>query len=263
MGHSKTVIQRVCLSVAPFAAIGIAWFLVTQSRLVRPVILPSPQMVWQSFVSTRPLLLSASIASLKRILTGFVIGSGVGVLYALLMAYSPIVFDVSNTVINLVRPVPIYSLIPLFILWFGIGMAQQIALISFGTFVILVISTLEALRNVRSIYIRAARTLGASRLQVFGTVVVPAIVPELVGAIRVASGASFGLNVAAEFMGAQSGLGYIMIVHSQYLRTEGVIVTIILIGLLCFCLDRVLSLVESRITRWSGRRSKSGGFSWQ
>ena len=250
MNRSKRLVARVSLSVAPFVVIGVAWLLVTESGLVRPVILPSPQMVWRSFVSTRALLVEGAFASLARILAGFVIGSGIGVLYALLMAYSPTVFYVSNTVINLVRPVPIYALIPLFILWFGIGIAQQIALISFGTFVILAISTLEALRNVQPIYIRAARTLGASRLQEFQTVIVPAIVPELVGAIRVAAGASFGLNVAAEFMGSQSGLGYIMIVHSQYLRTEGVITTIALIGFLCFCLDRVLGHFH-RVLSWS------------
>ena len=90
---------------------------------------------------------------------------------------------------------------------FGIGRAPQIALIALGTSVVLGITTLEAIRNVPPIYIRAALTLGADRKRIYTTVIVPYIVPHLIGAIRVAAASSWGLDVAAEFMGSQAGLG--------------------------------------------------------
>jgi ABC-type nitrate/sulfonate/bicarbonate transport system permease component len=84
-------------------------------------------------------------------------------------------------------------------------------------------------------------------------VVVPAILPNLIGAIRVAAAASFGLDVAAEFIGAQNGLGYMLINSAAYLYTDGIIVIIIIYSLLSFALDRLLMLSSRRVTRWSGR----------
>jgi ABC-type nitrate/sulfonate/bicarbonate transport system permease component len=116
-----------------------------------------------------------------------------------------------------------------------------------------VVSTSEAIRNVPAIFTNAARTLGASRARLFSTVVVPAILPNLIGAIRVAAAASFGLDVAAEFIGAQNGLGYMLINSAAYLYTDGILVIIVIYSLLSYLLDRLVLLASRRVTRWSGR----------
>jgi ABC-type nitrate/sulfonate/bicarbonate transport system permease component len=126
--------------------------------------------------------------------------------------------------------------------------------VGFGCFVILVVSTSEAIRNVPHIFIRASQTLGATRQQTYRTIIVPAMTPSLIGAIRVAAAASFGLDVAAEFLGAQNGLGYLMISSELYLRTDGIIVIIIIYGVLSFLLDWALRLTTARFTRWTERQ---------
>jgi len=153
----------------------------------------------------------------------------------------------------------VFALIPLFVLWFGIGKAPQIALIALGCSVVLGVTTNEAIRNMPSIYVRAAYAMGASRKDVFRTVVIPYIIPHLIGAIRVAAASSFGLDVAAEFMGSQEGLGYLMIVQQQYLKTDGILAVVILYSILAYLLDMLIAFLERRLTVWTERRSKQAG----
>src|SRR5262249_40254826 len=157
-----------------------------------------------------------------------------------------------------IRPVPVFALIPLFVLWFGIGRMPQIVLIALGTSVILGVTTIEAVRNIAPVYVRAALTLGASRAQIYRTVLVPSIIPHLMGAIRVAAAASWGLDVAAEFIGAQNGLGYLMIVQETYLNTAGIMVIVLIYSLLALGLDTIIRLAERPITRWTERGVRTG-----
>jgi ABC-type nitrate/sulfonate/bicarbonate transport system permease component len=191
-------------------------------------------------------------------LTGFAIGTAFGTISGLLMAYNRTVRDLLGTVFDFLRPVPVFALIPLFILWFGIGRTPQVALIAMGTSVVLGVTTLEAIRNVPSIYVRAALTLGANRQQVYRTVIVPHIIPHLIGAIRVAAAASWGLDVAAEFMGSQQGMGYLIIIQQIYLRTAGIVTLVIIYSLLAVTFDTIIQMVERYVTRWTERRVSRG-----
>ncbi len=91
-------------------------------------------------------------------------------------------------------PVPTFALIPLFVLWFGLGLAPQIAIIMFGTSIILGLATIEAVKNVPPIYIKAAFLLGANRMTIYRTVILPAILPHLMGAIRAAAAGAWGVT---------------------------------------------------------------------
>lgn len=231
----------------------LGWVLATEVRHVDPLFLPGPVALLERARALGPQLPGALAYSLTIILAGFVIGCATGVIVGLAMAYSTLVRDGLQGIINALRPVPIFALIPLFLLWLGIGRESQIALVAFGCFVILVVSTSEAIRNVPHIFVRASQTLGASRSQTYRTVIVPAIIPGLIGAIRVAAAASFGLDVAAEFLGAQNGLGYLMITSQLYLRTDGILVIIIIYGILSFLLDLLLRKTTARYTSWTER----------
>lgn len=234
-------------------AILLAWVLATEVRHVDPLFLPGPVALFERAKALGPQLPSALGYSATIILSGFVIGCGLGIVVGLAMAYSMLVREGLQGIVNALRPVPIYALIPLFLLWLGIGRSSQVALVAFGCFVILVVSTSEAIRNVPQIFIRASQTLGATRRQTYRTVILPAMTPGLIGAIRVAAAASFGLDVAAEFLGAQNGLGYLMITSQLYLRTDGIIVIIIIYGVLSFLLDLLLRKGTARYMRWTER----------
>lgn len=252
---SGWIIRR---GIVPVLIIGV-WILVAQAHLVGSIFVPPPSDIWSSFRGMAPLLPSAIRSSVVMTLVGFVIGSSFGTLMGLCMSYSRFLREVFGGLLDFVRPIPIFALIPLFVLWFGIGIAPQIALIALGTSIIMGVTTIEATRNVPPVYVRAALMLGANRRTIFRTVVVPWIFPHLLGALRVAAAASWGLDVAAELMGAQSGLGYIMIVRQQYLDTAGIIVVVLIYSLLALALDILIRNAERPFTRWTERETNKGG----
>jgi ABC-type nitrate/sulfonate/bicarbonate transport system permease component len=234
------------------------WFVVSELRLVRPIILPPPWDVLDAFQGMAPLLPNAILTTVMITVTGFVIGVAAGTGLGLAMAYSRTTRELFGAVLDFVRPVPMFALIPLFILWFGVGRAPQVALVALGCSVILGVTTLEAVRNVPTIYVRAALTLGADQRAIYRTVIVPSIVPHLVGAVRVAAAVAWGLDVAAEFMGSQEGLGYLIILQQTYLRTAGIFLLVATYSVLAVILDAVIARVERRMTHWTERRTSVG-----
>jgi len=243
--------------IVPLAII-IIWLIVSFLKLVRPIFIPPPEALWKSFLGMYKLLPKAILTTVSMTLVGFGIGVAFGTISGLAMAYNKTIRDLLGAIFDFTRPVPVFALIPLFILWFGIGRAPQIALIALGTSVVLGVTTLEAIRNVPTIYVRAALTLGADRQRIYSTVIVPFIIPHLIGAIRVAAAASWGLDVAAEFMGSQAGLGYLIILQQTYLRTSGIILLVIIYSILAVLMDTIIAKFEQRVTRWTERRSSVG-----
>ncbi|SHE49274.1 taurine transport system permease protein [Seinonella peptonophila] len=231
------------------------WLLLTLSGWVKPLFLPGPKELYEVITTSYKDVFMHMGYTLIRQLGGFVIGSLAGIIVGLLIASNRYIEAFMDPIIEILRPIPPLAIIPLLILWLGIGALPQMLLVVFGCFVIVIVSTVEAVRNVPRIYINAARTLGANSFSVYRTIVLPAIIPSLVGAIRVAAGASFGLVVAAEFMGAQEGIGYYMIIAQRYLRTDMILLSIIIISALAWLTDQAIRILERRLTRWSERHS--------
>lgn len=246
----------IIVNVLSITIVIIVWIIATNKNLniVRPIILPGPTEILKSFLDMLPVLPKAISVSSIQILSGFILGSGFGIGLGLLMARSWVIYNIFVPIVNIVKPTPIFALIPLFILWFGVGVLPQVLLIAFGCFVIMVVTTAEAIRNVSPIYIQAALSLGADERMIFRRIISPAIVPQLIGGVRVASASAFGLDVAAEFMGAQAGIGYLMIVNQRFLRTEGVIVCVIIFTILAVLMDIVIRKVEGKLTSWTERK---------
>lgn len=235
-----------------------AWLVLSLNRWVDPLYLPSPADLWEAIKAVWPRLPSAFVSSVFVTLAGLVAGSVTGILIGLAMASSKTVRDLFGGLLEAIRPVPTFALIPLFVLWFGLGKAPQIVLVMFGSAILLSLATIEAVRNVPPIYVRASLLLGASRLTVYRTVILPAIVPHIFGALRAAAVAAWGRDVAAEYVGAQDGLGYLMIVQSQYFDTAGMWVIIFIYSLLALALDAVLRAAQRPLTRWTDRNVDSG-----
>lgn len=236
----------------------ILWVLATSAfGLIRPSILPSPFGIYNAYVDLSSSLGSAIIASIRITMSGLVIGLVIGTIVGLIMAYSKAFMDIVGPLMEFSRPVPVFALIPLFILWFGLGLLPQILLIALGVMAIMGVQTYEAIRNMPMVYINAAFNLGASKGQVFRTVVLPYIFPHLIGAIRVAAASAWGLDVAAEFMGVQVGLGYQMIMQQVYLNTAGIIAIVIVYSFLAITLDKLIQVLQDRLTRWTERSEVS------
>ena len=243
--------------VVPAIAVAV-WVALKELTDIREVFLPSPYRIWQVAWAIRDELLTGFFVSMQMILGGLLIGGTIGIIVGLLFGLSRNARDFFEGPVDLIRPVPLFALIPLFILWFGIGKAPQIALVSLGVFLLLSIVTIEAIRSVSPVYVRAALSLGASRRDVYKTVVVPAITPHLIAGIRLAAAYSFGLDVAAEYSGSQTGLGYIMLIRGSYLDTPGVVLIVIIFGILAIIFDQIIKVFFRHATRWSPRTRRTG-----
>lgn len=242
------------ISIITLVIILAIWVFVSEMRYVRSLFLPAPQDLWAAFQrlsGNLPVDIFDSV--LRRILPGFLLGAGLGTLLGVLMAMSRTGRAIFNPIVEILRPLPPLALIPLLILWLGIGNITQVLLIAYGSLIIMVVNSYEAVRNVPPIYIHAATTLGASQRQIFQRVIVPSIIPDIFGGIRVSVAASFGYCVAAELMGAMTGLGYRLTLARRYLYTENIIVILVIIALLSFLFDYGIRRANDGITSWKSR----------
>ncbi len=231
------------------------WFLITRDGLaiVREIKFPSPLMLIEAAIRVRTVLLRDIAHTMLRVLAGFstglILGTGIGIL----MFLNKKVYYFLNTIIESMRPVPVIAMIPFFLLWFGIEEIGKFILVVSGVFTIMVVNTIEAARNVSPIYIKAAKTLGAKKMQIFKGVIFPAIIPPLIGPIRTCAALSFTLVVAAEFMGAKAGLGFRILESRRLFYTDVIFLGIVLFGILAGLFDFSIRKIIGHVVRWSER----------
>ena len=230
-----------------------AWVVVTRLELVSDLKMPTPEGVWDTATQIKFRVFGDLGLTLYRVFVGFVVGGALGIAVGLLMSLSRVVRLLLDPLIEIFRPIPPLAFIPFIILWMGIGDGGKLVLIGLGSFLTLVVTTVEATRTVPPVFIQAARTLGASSGHVYRTVILPAIVPNIMGGVRVALGMSFAVGIAAEFMGAQRGIGYIMIVSQRTLQTDAVLYAMIILAIVAFLSDRLVRRIGRSVTGWAER----------
>jgi ABC-type nitrate/sulfonate/bicarbonate transport system permease component len=195
-------------------------------------------------------LAGQSVSTLGRVLGGTICGIALGVTTGLFMGWSPVVRRFLAPPIEFLRMIPSLALLPLFMLWFGGREIGPFLFVMLAISITLVINTVVAIRNVPPIYAQMARTLGANRLQVYRTIIIPAIAPGLIGAIRVTLGASWAIVLAAEYLAVQSGLGRLMILSEMFFYTGRMVVIVILFIIYSAILNVAFLAVTRRVTRW-------------
>jgi ABC-type nitrate/sulfonate/bicarbonate transport system permease component len=199
-------------------------------------------------------IVTNTASSAVKLLGGLLIGSLLGVGLGLACGWNRPLRQVLEGPFLLIRVIPLFALMPLFLSWFGGSLAGAVTFVAFAVFSMLFVNTIEAINNVDPLVQVYARTLGASPFGVYRSVVVPAIVPELIGGARVVLGLSWAILLAAEFLAAQSGIGRIMILAQQYFDTSRMILIVLLIMLYTFALDRLVVALGARATRWVPRK---------
>jgi ABC-type nitrate/sulfonate/bicarbonate transport system permease component len=250
----RIVTRQRLIGLAVIAILLAIWLTITLGGYVRPLFVPGPADLARGFEQWGPSMPDDIWQTVGlRIVPGFILGGLVGLVVGILMAISQSFRAVADPIVEVVRPLPPLALIPLLILWFGIGIGTHVVMIAFGTFIVMVVTAYEAVRNVPPIYLQAAATLGANRTQTFRRVIVPAIVPDIFGGVRVAVAASFGYAVAAELMGAQGGVGWFMVTSRRYLLTENIVAALIVIVIMAFLADQLVRWVNRRLTSWKPR----------
>jgi taurine transport system permease protein len=192
-------------------------------------------------------------ASLARVLVGFALGSLIGIPLGYAMGLSGWFRGWFDPIVEFMRPVPPLALIPLVIIWFGIGENGKIVLLFLAALWIMVIAARAGVSGVRLSKIHAAYSLGASKWQIMRHVIIPNSLPEIFTGARVAMGVCWGTVVAAELVAAEKGAGMMIIAASKFQLTDIVVMGIILIGIIGYSIDILMRIAENYLVPWKGR----------
>ncbi|MEQ8697468.1 MAG: ABC transporter permease subunit [Bauldia litoralis] len=193
--------------------------------------------------------------TLLRLYVGLAIGAIGGTALGLAISWSVWSRRLIGLPMQLIQGLPLLAMVPLFQLWFGTYFIGKIAFIGYGVGVLFVAGTLNAVRNVPQIYIDNALTLGASKLEVYRTIIIPAIFPELRATILLSLGVAWATVIGAEYLGAQSGLGYILVYSQQYGYVDRMFFVALLFIVYASISYAVFNRVSARLTRWVPRAS--------
>ncbi|MBC8164644.1 MAG: ABC transporter permease, partial [Bryobacteraceae bacterium] len=217
-----------------------------ESRLISPVILPSPAEVIRSFpvlINERQLF-ESMVATMKRVLAGFGLAAAVGVPLGILAGSWRVLDAASAPVALFGRNLPVAALIPLTILWFGIDETQKIMFIFIACLPFVYSDAVRAISSVPDRYVETARTLGASSWQVVSKVLVALAIPDIYKSLRGLFGMAFGYIMLAELINAEHGLGYLLSTSQRRGMSEHIILILLVIGALAFGIDRFLMWIE-------------------
>lgn len=228
------------------------WWAVAASGIVSPDLFPTPIAVWHAAVELYDdgLLFSDLCASLGRAAIGFAIGASMGVIIGLLTSRTRIFRFALNPILSLCRPIPAIAIVPVAIVWFGIGDGSKYFVISYAVFLTVWLATHHGMEHVPETYIRASRSLGAPLSREFFQVVMPAAAPHIVTGLRMGAALAFLSLVAAELTGASSGIGYRLQEARQYLRMDRMFVGLVELGILGALLDLVFLSLSRHLVHW-------------
>ncbi len=244
------------LSVAAFFA---AWYVVTTIPLVPTDLLPSLRQVGAAFLDLlrhgyRGTSLGQDVAvTLGRCLAGFALATVLGVPLGVWMGRSRRGAAAVDYIIQFMRPLPPLSYLILLILWLGTGDASKVALLFLAAFPTIVSAATSGVRLVNQQRIQAALACGASEAQVFRHVVLPSALPMVMTGLRISLAGTFSTVVAAELLAASDGLGWMVFSASQFLRTDIVMMGILILGALGMALNWGLLALDARLVHWRGR----------
>ena len=254
MRSSSSPLTRALLIVAPWLLILALWYAIRASGLVNPALVPAPHMVLAKFVElSRGRLWEDIYMSTQRVFVGVALGVSLAVPVGFCLGWYQGLRSFMDPVINFFRALPPIALIPLVIVYFGIGEAAKTAILFYASFFAGVIVMYEGIAQISPIFIKVARTLGASDLEIFGRVIVPLTIPHILTAVRVALGVAWATLVASELIAAQQGLGALIQNASSFFQLDIIYVGIICIGVIALVMDLLLRLATRRLVAWQDR----------
>ena len=201
-------------------------------------------------------VLSNSWDTVVRLYAGLIVGALVGSFLGLAVSWSSWTRRLVEPPVQFLRTLPLLAMVPLFQLWFGTEFAGKVAFVAYGVGVIFFAGVVNAVRNVPQIYIDNARTLGAGRLRLYRTVIVPAIFPELRATILLSLGTGWAAVLGAEYLGAQSGLGYIIVYSEQFAYLDRMFFVALLFILYASVTYAAFNALSLRLLRWAPRTGR-------
>ncbi|WP_459622747.1 ABC transporter permease subunit [Burkholderia sp. 3C] len=248
------------LSAASVAGLALLWWAATYFGWVPPLFLPSPAAVWQAFVEAWRGQLQGGVPLIEhlgwsalRVFGAFALAALFGIPAGILMGVSRVARGLLDPPLEFYRPLPPLAYLPLVVIWFGIDETAKIVVIFLACFAPIAMAARAGVRSATHEQIAAAYSLGGSPLQVVRHVVLPAALPEILTGLRIAIGFGWTTLVAAEMVAATAGLGQMVLNASSFLRTDVVVMGIVLIGAIAWGFDLAMRALERRLVPWKGR----------
>lgn len=237
--------------IVPLLVISL-WQLIGSLGFVAEHILPTPITILTSFltlIENGELLYHLTISG-QRVFIGFALGAGVGIVLGVLTGFSRLAQEVLDPSLQMLRTVPLLSLIPLFILWFGLGEFGKVLMIALGAFFPVYVNLFLGIRLVDDKLIEVSGILQFSFWKKLTKVIIPSALPNILLGLRLALGASWLVLVVSEMMGTSAGLGYMIQDARAYAQTDIVFVGLVMFALLGKCSDSFIYAIERKCLKW-------------
>ena len=228
------------------------WELICQSGVVSSLFLPAPTAIISALLQ---MIADGEIgvslaASLYRILAGFFIGSLIGLAVGLVTGTSALMDKIGTPIVNAIYPIPKIALLPLFILWLGIGELSKVTIIALGVFFPVAMNTYSGVKNVDTLLLKVAASFNASWWMTMKSVVLPNALPMIFAGLRLAAGTSLLLLVAAEMIAAQVGIGALILHYGDLMITDRLMAGVIVLSLLGLVFNLILQFLERKAIPW-------------
>ncbi|MFI9011550.1 ABC transporter permease [Actinosynnema sp. NPDC053489] len=256
--------HSVLVRVAAVAVLLALWELLVLARFWPPAVLPGPGQVWDQLLAASDsgngqggyagsTVVERLGVSLRRVGYGCAYGIVVGVGLGLLMGLVPLVRAVTEPFVTFLRALPPLAYLSLLVIWFGIDEEPKVYLLVVAAFPPVAVATAAAVTGVNRQYVEAAHALGANRLGVIGTVVLPASAPEILTGVRLAVGVAYSSVVAAETVNGADGIGGMVLNAQRYNQTAVVLLGLVVIGVTGLLIDTAILALQRAVSPWRGR----------
>jgi ABC-type nitrate/sulfonate/bicarbonate transport system permease component len=248
--------RAIALRLGAIAAFLALWSLLSGAvvvlKLFNPIFLPGPWLVLGNVLdmAVRGQLWIHLAATLERVALGFGAGAVLGVGLGLAAGHLTPIRHIVEPLVELLRPIPPLAMLPMFIVWVGIGETSKIGFITYATFFPIFLTTITGVRQIDPILLRAAQSLGARGVGLFTRVILPAALPDILTGLRLGVALAFFVIVISEFIGAEHGLGYLINDGRNFFLVPQMLGAAVVLGLLGYAGNGLVRLLERSLTRW-------------
>ena len=241
------------LAVLLFFGVWQVFALINQRiRLVNPLFMVPPLELRHTLVRqwNDGILLDDLRTSMTTAFEGYVVGCSIGVVMGIMSGYLLLVQRLWDPIVQIFRSIPPLAFLPMFILYLGIGDLTRVVFIAYAVYFYTYMNAMQGVRHIDPVLIRAAQSLGAKRLRIFRSIILPGAMPSIMTGLRISAGMALFVLVAAELIAAEAGIGYRIMWARQYFEVDTMLFDAFLIGVLGFIIDAVMRLIELWVLRW-------------
>ncbi|MFZ7131568.1 MAG: ABC transporter permease [Eubacteriales bacterium] len=256
--YSKKITTENILTIATWIVILGGWYFITELKIFSSTLVPSPSKVLNTFLDilhngyNKISLWGHLLASFERLFLALGLAIITAIPLGLLSGYFSKIRAVIDSVVEFYRPLPPLAYYTLLVLWLGIDNTSKITLLFLAAFAPIYIACVSAVTKINQDYILSAKSLGANQSQIFFKIVLPACLPEIFTSVRTAMGFSYTTLVAAEMVAATSGIGWMVLDASNFLKSDVIFVGILVMGITGVFIDVLLRFLEKKMIFWKG-----------